>query len=433
MVEFEEILGYHLEQAWTYLSELGPLDERGREIGEEGSRRLASAGRRAFGRGDIPGAASLLGRAAALLPREHRARLGVLPDYGEALLLTGRFDDALRGAGRGHRPARRDARLPRPAPARPAARQSSHGRFRRAGGARRVEEEIAEAVRIFERAEDDAGLAMAYRLLGWSAGPRAGSATAADASALAIEHARRAGDIRQESRAVTASRARPRSARRTSTRRSRAARLRSRQTAGDRQSEGNLLAVLGGLYAMQGAFDRARDLVGRARSLLQELGLELDTARVGIEAWRTEMLAGKVDAAEEHFDGRTTRSRRGARRTPCPRSRPSRADDRWTRRAARRGARDRATGVTSSRRRRHRHPGAVALGARPHPRPHRRARRGRGASSGRPSRSSNPLTLRSCGARRTSISAKCSSQPRAEEARAAYEAARALAEERAAS
>ena len=27
--EFEEILGYHLEQAWTYLSELGPLDERG--------------------------------------------------------------------------------------------------------------------------------------------------------------------------------------------------------------------------------------------------------------------------------------------------------------------------------------------------------------------------------------------------------------------
>src|SRR4029078_5327160 len=92
MVEFEEILGYHLEQAWTYRSELGALAERGREIGEEGARRLASAGRRAFGRGDIPGAASLLGRAAALLPREHRARLGVLPDYGEALLMTRRFD-----------------------------------------------------------------------------------------------------------------------------------------------------------------------------------------------------------------------------------------------------------------------------------------------------------------------------------------------------
>ena len=88
MVEFEEILGYHLEQAWTYLSELGPLDERGREIGEEGARRLASAGRRAFGRGDIPGAASLLGRAAALLPRRAsgparcvaRLRRGAPPD-----------------------------------------------------------------------------------------------------------------------------------------------------------------------------------------------------------------------------------------------------------------------------------------------------------------------------------------------------------------
>ena len=43
-VEFEEILGYHLEQAWKYLSELGPLDEHGRAIGEDGARRLASAG-----------------------------------------------------------------------------------------------------------------------------------------------------------------------------------------------------------------------------------------------------------------------------------------------------------------------------------------------------------------------------------------------------
>src|SRR5262249_21140211 len=37
--EFEEILGYHLEQAYHYLSELGPLDDHGLELG-----------RRAFGR-----------------------------------------------------------------------------------------------------------------------------------------------------------------------------------------------------------------------------------------------------------------------------------------------------------------------------------------------------------------------------------------------
>jgi ATP/maltotriose-dependent transcriptional regulator MalT len=72
-------------------------------------------------------------------------------------------------------------------------------------------------------------------------------------------------------------------------------------TAGNRQSEGILLALLGGLYAMQGAFDHARGLVGRSRTMLDELGLELVSARVGIEAWRTEMLAGDVEAAEREL------------------------------------------------------------------------------------------------------------------------------------
>ena len=43
-LEFEEILGYHLEQAHRYLTELGPLDEKAHEIGRDASRRLASAG-----------------------------------------------------------------------------------------------------------------------------------------------------------------------------------------------------------------------------------------------------------------------------------------------------------------------------------------------------------------------------------------------------
>ena len=93
-VEFEEILGYHLEQAWTYLSELGPLDDHGVAIGADGSRRLASAGRRAFVRGDLTAAAALLGRAAALLPDDDPDRLRLLPEHGEALLMIGRFDEA---------------------------------------------------------------------------------------------------------------------------------------------------------------------------------------------------------------------------------------------------------------------------------------------------------------------------------------------------
>ena len=45
--EFEEILGYHLEQAYQYLSELGPLDAHGLELGRQGAAKLGPAGRRA--------------------------------------------------------------------------------------------------------------------------------------------------------------------------------------------------------------------------------------------------------------------------------------------------------------------------------------------------------------------------------------------------
>ncbi len=124
--EFEEILGYHLEQAWTYLSELGPLDEHGRAIGEDGARRLASAGRRAFDRGDVPAAATLLGRAAALLPADHPDRLRLLPEHGEALLMTGRFDEAERALENAIAQSAAGPRRGRPCAARAATRAASH-------------------------------------------------------------------------------------------------------------------------------------------------------------------------------------------------------------------------------------------------------------------------------------------------------------------
>ncbi|HSK35397.1 MAG TPA: AAA family ATPase, partial [Actinomycetota bacterium] len=60
--EYEEIVGYHLEQAWRFLAELGPIDRRGRELGARAAGRLAAAGRRALGRGDTPAATALLDR-----------------------------------------------------------------------------------------------------------------------------------------------------------------------------------------------------------------------------------------------------------------------------------------------------------------------------------------------------------------------------------
>jgi class 3 adenylate cyclase/tetratricopeptide (TPR) repeat protein len=84
--EFEEILGHHLEQAYRYREELGPLDEHAWELGARAAARLAAAGRRAHGRGDMPAAVNLLGRAAALFAADDPRRLEILPDLGVALM-----------------------------------------------------------------------------------------------------------------------------------------------------------------------------------------------------------------------------------------------------------------------------------------------------------------------------------------------------------
>jgi len=296
-VEFEEILGYHLEQAWRYLAELGPLDDHGREIGEDAARRLAAAGRRAFARGDIPGAASLLGRAAALLPDRDAERLRLLPEHGEALLLTGRYDEAsivldeaIGASGEAPAAAAR-ASLVRMLVG---LRTGAEGSWRRES----VDRTIAAARDVFATEGDESGLAMAYRLLAWSAGTACRFGDAAEASALAFEHARRAGDARQAIRAATgfagAALLGPTDVDAAIAR----CEASLDQAAGNRQSEGNLLAIMAGLYAMQGSFERARELVGRGRTLLAELGLDLDLARADMEAWRVEMLAGDVEAAE---------------------------------------------------------------------------------------------------------------------------------------
>jgi class 3 adenylate cyclase len=63
LVELEEILGYHLEQAARHLADLGRPDAA---LADQAAARLAVAGRRARWRGDFRAAESLLGRAVAL-------------------------------------------------------------------------------------------------------------------------------------------------------------------------------------------------------------------------------------------------------------------------------------------------------------------------------------------------------------------------------
>jgi tetratricopeptide (TPR) repeat protein len=84
--QYEEILGYHLEQANRYRTELGLTDAA---LAHRAAERLTSAGRRAELRSDLHAAANLFGRAAAMLPEGDKNRLEVLPSLGRVLMETG--------------------------------------------------------------------------------------------------------------------------------------------------------------------------------------------------------------------------------------------------------------------------------------------------------------------------------------------------------
>ena len=75
--ELEEILGYHLEQAYRLLTELGPVTDRAKDLGRRAGEHLGKAGLRAFARGDYFATTGLLGRAVSVLPSDH-AQLAIL-------------------------------------------------------------------------------------------------------------------------------------------------------------------------------------------------------------------------------------------------------------------------------------------------------------------------------------------------------------------
>jgi predicted ATPase len=193
--EYEEILGYHLERADRFLAELGPVDAHGQELAARAVSLLASAGRRAIGRGDVPASINLLDRAVALLPADDPARSHLLTQLAEALGLDASFDragrlldEALAAAATGDEGLRAHATLGQlnlrldAAPA------------RSAPGRRPFRDEAQSGLETLERLGDEQGQFQ-----------------------RAIEHARACNDERLEARpAATSSPRRPSGARRRS-------------------------------------------------------------------------------------------------------------------------------------------------------------------------------------------------------------------------
>jgi class 3 adenylate cyclase/tetratricopeptide (TPR) repeat protein len=86
LVESDEIVGYHLEQAHRYRSELDALDPAVPLLAARASDHLAAAGRGAMDRGDFHAGRSLLGRATDLLAEDDPSRLALAPELAFALV-----------------------------------------------------------------------------------------------------------------------------------------------------------------------------------------------------------------------------------------------------------------------------------------------------------------------------------------------------------
>jgi class 3 adenylate cyclase/tetratricopeptide (TPR) repeat protein len=296
--EFEEILGYHLEQAFRYRTELGVIDATAWDVGERAAVKLASAGRRALGRGDLPAAVSLLRRAVAVLPRESHTRIELMVDLADGHLQQGEFEAAAAVLAEGAEIAAElgEARLA----ARVTLLRTSLDIFGPDEGGSAVEAlEVANrALETLQRAGDDAGLARAWRLTMQVEAMLGHYEQAAAAAERVVEHANRAGDGRLASRSAplisytlvhgptpvdeaTASCTDLLEA-----------------TSGDRKVEAVLLGGLAQLAAMRGEFDEGRAFYRRGQTILTELGAGIDGASTSIDSARVELLAGDLVAAE---------------------------------------------------------------------------------------------------------------------------------------
>jgi class 3 adenylate cyclase/ketosteroid isomerase-like protein/tetratricopeptide (TPR) repeat protein len=298
--EYEEVVGFHLEQAHEYRRQLGPLDGHGEALGARAAERLASAGRRALAREDLPAASNLLGRALGVLEPAVHERAEILVDLAEALLSAG---DTARGADAVEQlraAAGDDVRLQ-------ARAAIAAGQLSTLTDATRLRETVAEAqeaAAVLAEAGDEAGVAKAHHVEA-GALARLGQVAAVEAALdQALASARKAGDARRItavlSGAPLAALWGPSPVVRASGRCLDVVRI-LRMTAGNRHVEAAALRCQAVLEAMRGRPDAARTMLDGCRTTLEELGLRFGLLETEVHAGIVELLDGDDAAAEAHL------------------------------------------------------------------------------------------------------------------------------------
>jgi tetratricopeptide (TPR) repeat protein len=297
---YEEIVGYHFEQAYRYRAELGPIDQALRALGDRGSDLLAQAGQHALLRADHAAAVNLLDRARSL-QSDHPRRLTLSVWLAEALQFMGKLEqarsllnDVIEEAG--ERGDQRNEWLARLRYAEVSERVVPHEWMDD-----RKKETAERALRVFEALSDDRGLARAWGLAAHASWNRNLYDEAARQSARALAHARRTGDEREELIALDALLWAMYLG---STHVGEVRRQIERVLAhvGESSTPGfHALLMLAALCAMEGAADESRRLFHRAKSIGEEMRLDWGPANTAIFAEEVGLLLGDAEFAEREL------------------------------------------------------------------------------------------------------------------------------------
>jgi class 3 adenylate cyclase/tetratricopeptide (TPR) repeat protein len=300
MQELEEILGYHLEQAFRLRSDLGPVDEAGRSLARRAARLLASAGERAWARGDAPATAKLLAEAMDLLPPGDPERLALVPRAATALGDVAELAKA--------EALCQEAIDQAPPDADPAIvmRIRIHWLIFVGGTdpdrfTAEVQDTVPEATALFEARGDHLGLAAVWWLVAYQLNLVGHPPGMLEAQHQVLEHARLSGDRRE---VLDAYRGLATTLFWGST--PAAEGIRELETIleeiqGHRLAEQSIRRLLAGFLGMQGRFDEARDMLRTARATFDEFGARLSAATNGFMTGPLEIWAGDPLAAEREL------------------------------------------------------------------------------------------------------------------------------------
>ena len=292
----DEIVGYHLEQAYFARSELGLPDAELQRLARRAAGVLASAGSRALSRDDVPAGVSLLERSAALLVGDQDRRAEILVELG----LARRQGGLLEGADSAFAAAEET----------PSERLRWRAILERSSLRSYVDTGVhadellriaKQAIKVFEASGDELGLARAWFHVAEVHWLRCHCAEMVAALSHALIHAERAGG-RREIAGTLASLAPltlvgPRPVE-DAIEVCRDILERGRGSAGVESHANMVLAVL---EAMTGRFEAARQRYRETASVLEDRGLTTLLASVRMYPGMVELLCSDYEAAEREL------------------------------------------------------------------------------------------------------------------------------------